>query len=409
MTALPSAAPRTVHEPAPANARWVTMLCWLAIMLDGFDAVVLGAVMPTLLADADFGLTKATGTTVATIGLVGMMIGALTMGRLTDRIGRRAVLMLAVSVFSLFTAACALAPDPTWLGILRFLAGVGLGGALPTAIAMVNEFTPPQRRGNATTVLMTGYHVGAVATAALGLVLLGPIGWRGMFVVGALPALVLVPLMWRRLPESGDYVAARDAQARVGMAEVLTPQFVRNSVAIWVTSFMGLLLVYGLNTWLPQIMRESGYALGAALQLLLVLNAGAVAGLLISGRVADAITPRTAAIVWFAGSAVFLALLVLRLPMAALYVLVFVTGAFVFSSQVLVYASTSASHPAHLRATAIGLSAGIGRTGAIAGPLLGGLLISSGHVHPWGFYAFAAVGVLGALGMLLTRNLAASR
>ena len=366
-------------------ARWVAPLCWIAVLLDGFDLVVLGAVIPSLLDYDAWGLSTGTITMISTFGLIGMTIGALVIGTLTDVIGRRRALLYAVAAFSILTLLCAIAPNPFIFGLLRFLAGVGLGGALPTALALVNEFSKKQGGGSASTMLMTGYHVGAVATAALALVVIEPFGWRAMFVVGALPAVVLIPLMLRYLPESPSYLLAHGKRAEAeeiaarydveleaaptseaGQAEAANPvralfssKFLRNSIAIWITSFMGLLLVYGLNTWLPTIMREAGYNLGASLTFLLILNAGAVVGLLIAGGVANRIGPRTAAIVWFAGAALFLALLSVKVSFG-IYVMVFLAGCFVFSAQVLVYAFTSANHPPQIRATALGWSAGVG-------------------------------------------------
>ncbi|RVW05237.1 MFS transporter [Rhodococcus xishaensis] len=418
----------TIERPVmrrTTSALWVAPLCWAAILLDGFDLVVLGTVIPSIL-DGNWNVGIGTLTTITTLSLVGMTIGALTIGTLTDIIGRRRVLIFAVTAFSFLTLLCALAPNPFLFGLFRFLAGIGLGGALPTALALVNEFSKKQGGGSASTLLMTGYHVGAVATAALALVLIDPFGWQSMFVAGALPAIVLVPLMIRYLPESPAYLLSRGrhAEAEAIATEcgltletrpaatvpapsqparmLFTPKFLRNSISIWVTSFMGLLLVYGLNTWLPTIMREAGYDLGAALTLLLVLNAGAIVGLLIAGGVADRIGPRTACIVWFAGAALFLALLSIKVSFG-IYILVFLAGCFVFSAQVLVYAYTSASHPASIRATALGWSAGIGRIGAICGPLLGGLLLDAGVAVPWGFYAFALVGLIGLVAMSTSR------
>jgi MFS family permease len=335
-----------------------------------------------------------------------------------------------VAAFSLLTLLCAFAPDAAVFGLLRFLAGIGLGGCLPTAIAMVNEFTRAGRSGRATTTIMTGYHVGAVATAALAIVVVDSIGWRWMFVIGALPALVLVPLMLRHLPESAGYLLAHGRRAeaeevarRHGLQLETTPAvaphtgeesaagaaatvrmlftagWLRNTVAIGVTSFMGLLLVYGLNNWLPTIMREAGYELGDSLAFLLVLNVGAIVGLLVAGTVADRVGARTAGIAWFASGALFLALLSVRLPTAGLYVMCFLTGCFVFSAQVLVYAFVSANHPPQVRATALGWSAGAGRIGAIVGPVVTGALVTAGVAFPWGFYVFAVVGVLGALAL----------
>ncbi|SDN94824.1 MFS transporter [Lentzea jiangxiensis] len=368
--------------------KWVLPLCWTAVLLDGFDLVVLGTVIPTLLQEGV--LTTASASAVSTAGLVGMMLGALVIGTITDVIGRRKVMICAVAGFSVFTLACAVAQDATTFGVFRFLAGLGLGGCLPTAIALVNEARPRQG-GRATTLVMTGYHVGAVITALLGIVLIPDLGWRSLFVVGALPALVLVPLMVKHLPET----VARKAPAREAVGSLFKPGLRKATIAFWVASFMGLLLVYGLNTWLPQIMRSAGYELGTALALLLTLNIGAVVGLLIAGAVADRIGVRPAAVGWFGAAVVFLALLSIKLPGAGVYVAVFSAGCFVFSAQVLVYAYAGRVYEEN-RATGIGWAAGVGRLGAISGPLLGGALLTAGLAHPWGFYAFALVAALGA-------------
>ncbi|WP_433264504.1 MFS transporter [Actinosynnema sp. CS-041913] len=376
------------------SGRWVLPLSWAAVLLDGFDLVVLGTVLPVLLQDREWGLTQASASVVSTVGLVGMMVGALAIGTVTDVIGRRKVLIFAVAGFSVFTALCAVAPSVEVFGLLRFLAGLGLGGCLPTAIALVTEFSSPDRRGRATTWIMTGYHVGAVVTALLGIVVIPSLGWRALFVLGAAPALVLVPLMLRHLPESRSF---RAAPVKDIVGSLFKPGLVRATVAFWVASFMGLLLVYGLNTWLPQIMRSAGYPLGAALGLLLTLNIGAVIGLVIAGAVADRVGVRPATILWFAASAVALGLLSVRLPGVGVYAAVLVAGCFVFSAQVLVYAYVGRVYDDRNRATGLGWAAGIGRIGAICGPLLGGALLTAGIAYPWGFYAFAVVAALGAL------------
>ncbi|MDB6453020.1 MFS transporter [Falsirhodobacter sp. 20TX0035] len=405
-----------------ARAGWVVTLCWIAVVLDGFDLVVLGALIPTLTGSAAPFMTGGEATFIATIGLVGMMIGALSIGAATDRFGRRQALIWTVAAFSLLSALCGMAQTPTQLAVLRFLAGIGLGGCLPTAIAMVTEFSRG-RAGRASTTVMTGYHVGAVSTALLALLLLPVAGWRAMFVAGALPGLILVPLMLRHLAESPAYLLAQGRRAEAeriarahgivltgpeaGAAKASTRTLfeagrLKTTLAIWVTSFMGLLLVYGLNSWLPALMVAADYGLERGLWLLLLLNLGAICGLVVAGQVGDRIGLKRAAVIWFAAGAVLLAFLSWKMPVGLLYPAVFLTGCFVFSAQVLVYAYTAAHHPAGVRATAIGMSAGVGRLGAIAGPLIGGTLVSMGLGHPWGFYIFALVGVVATLAMGLT-------
>ncbi|MER6945331.1 aromatic acid/H+ symport family MFS transporter [Nonomuraea sp. NPDC000554] len=380
--------------------RRVLLLCWSAILLDGFDLVVLGTVLPALLRDHVWGLTPAVASVIGTVGLVGMILGSLVTGTVNDIIGRRRALVAAVAVFSVFTALCAAAPSAALFGTFRFLAGLGLGGALPTAITLVADHTSGERRGRASTVLMTGYHVGAMLTALLGIVVIPSAGWRVMFVIGALPSLVLVPLMLKLLPESAAASAGKPANP---VGPLFRGGLLRATLAFWLTSFMGLLLVYGLNTWLPEIMRQAGYPLGAALGLLLVLNLGAIAGLLAAGNVADRAGLRRTLLGWFAAAAVFLALLSVPLPVVALYTAVFLAGVFVFSAQVLVYAYVNARYPDAIRGTALGWVAGVGRLGAVCGPVLGGAMLTAGIAYPWGFYAFALVAALGAAAITIVR------
>ncbi|WP_020669360.1 MFS transporter [Amycolatopsis nigrescens] len=391
--------------PPDTSARnWVLPLCWAAVLLDGFDLVVLGTVLPVLLRDHVWGLTPGTASAISTVGLLGMMLGALAIGTVTDVIGRRKALILAVTAFSAFTALCALSPSAWVFGLLRFLAGLGLGGCLPTAITLVTEYARGGKSSSATTTIMTGYHVGAVLTALLGIAVIPGLGWRAMFVIGAAPALLLVPLMLKYLPESLSFQERAKAPAsREVVSGLFSGGRLRATIAFWVASFMGLLLVYGLNTWLPEIMRQAGYPLGAALSLLLTLNVGAVVGLLVAGFVADRAGVRRSTIGWFVAAAVFLSLLSVRLPSFGLYVAVFLAGFFVFSAQVLVYAYIGRTYPAANRATGLGWAAGVGRIGAISGPLLGGALLTAGIAYPWGFYAFAVVGALGAVAITAGR------
>jgi MFS family permease len=377
----------------------VAPLCWSTIALEGFDLVVLGVVIPSLLKEPSWGLNPGTTALIATVGLVGVMVGALTVGPITDLVGRRRAMIGTVVAFSVLTLACAFAPDPWTFGVLRFLAGIGLGGVLPVGLAMVNEHARDGRAGSATTTMMTGYHAGAVLASLLGILVIPALGWRPMFVIGAALAVLLLPALVLRLPESHVFEAERGKRRDNPVAVLFEPGYRRATLAFWLASIMGLLLVYGLNTWLPQIMIAAGYDLRNSLALLLVLNVGAVLGLLVAGQVANRIGTRTAALIWFVLAAVFLALLTVRLPGAGIYVTVLLAGVFTFSSQVLVYAYVGQRYPDSARATALGASSGVGRIGAIAGPLVTAPLLAAGIAFPWGFFVFAAVAAIGAAGV----------
>jgi MFS family permease len=384
------------------------VLCWVAVALDGFDLVVLGAVIPVLSATGALGFTDASLTTASTIGLVGVGIGAVLIGPLTDRWGRRLPLIACITVFSLLTMAVGLAQNVTQFTVLRFLAGLGLGACLPTALAYMSEHARAGRNGSAVTRMMTGYHVGAVATALLALWVIDAWGWESMFLIGGLAGLMVVPLMWARLPESQTYLDAKARRsdgtdggpARVRSSDVARSPYLRVSIGLWVASFMGLLLVYGLNTWLPKIMGEAGYSITAGTGLLLVLNLGAVIGLLVAGSVSDARGNKPSVLLWFGLAAVFLAVLSIQMASTVLvYAVVLLAGVFVFSAQVLVYAFVGHLYPPEIRGTALGMAAGVGRVGAIVGPFLGGALVTAGIAYPWGFYAFAIAALLAVLAL----------
>lgn len=391
-------------ESATRHRRWPLVLCWIIVALDGFDLVVLGTVIPTLLSTRELGFDAAAATAVATAGLVGVGVGALLVGPLADRYGRRSALAVCVSVFSALTLAVAVAPNVFVFGLFRAISGLALGACLPVTLAYVTDRLPSGKAGRATTLTMTGYHAGAVLTALIALAVIPD--WRILFVVGGIAGLATVPLILFSLPESRRTATAAP-QPTVG--RLVERRYVTISIGVWVASFMGLLLVYGLNTWLPQLMRDAGYGATDSLGLLLTLNAGAVTGLVIAGVVADRSGTKRVAMAWFVLSAALLAVLSVRLDSVTLvYAAVFVTGVFVFSAQVLIYAFVTQLYPPEIRGTALGFAAGIGRLGAIVGPAVTGTLVSLGLAYPGGFYVFAVTALLavGAIAIIPVRTVA---
>ncbi|WP_439381619.1 MFS transporter [Amycolatopsis lexingtonensis] len=390
---------------SPVRPVWTAVLCWLTVLLEGYDLVALGATIPTLLKSGYLGFTAAGATLVATVSLIGVAVGAACLGPLTDRFGRRGMLIGSVLLFSLFTLLTPLAPNVATFGIFRFVAGLGLGACMPVALTVMSENLPARRRASASTLTMTGYHVGAVLTSVLALVVAGD--WHWLFYGGGAVGLLVVPLMWVKLPESAAYLAAREdpSTERVGLRDLLGARFRRVSIAVWTGSFMGLLLVYGLNTWLPQLMRTAGCPISTSITLLLVLNIGAVLGLVLAGTIADRFGIRPIARIWFGAGAVLLAALSLRIANAFLLnTVVLLTGVFVFSAQVLIYGYVAQVFPARLRGTALGLTSAVGRLGSILGPFVTGALVTAGVAYPWGFYFFAVVAALGLGAVLALRG-----
>jgi len=391
--------------PSQHRSKWPVWLCWLAMVLDGFDLVVLGTVIPTLIKTHELGFDAVGATWAATISLVVVGAGALFIAPLSDRFGRRRLLVACVLWFSIFTIAVVFAPNVAVFCVFRLLAGLGLGACLPAALAYMNDYAPAGTAGKSTTRTMTGYHAGAVATSFLALMLIPD--WRMMFIVGGLAGIALAPFLWFKLPETLPSAAAsateagEPAAARTGFRDLARKPYPLVALAIAAASFMGLLLVYGLNTWLPQLMAGAGYTVSTGLVLLLVLNVGAVVGLVIAGILADKHGTKKVVLLWFGLSAVFLAVLSVKIQSELLLNLaVFVTGVFVFSAQVLVYAWVSQLFPAALRATALGFAAGVGRLGAIMGPAVTGTLVAANIAYPWGFYVFAAAAAIAVVALV---------
>ena len=377
-------------------------LCFGAIVFDGYDLIVYGSAVPALLQYQPWDLTPAQAGVIGSYALFGMFLGAIASGTLTDLIGRRRLFIASLTWFSLMMVLVATAPDPWSLGLFRFLAGLGFGGIPPTAIALVVEIAPAARRHLINGLMLCGFPIGGVLAALLAILLLEPAGFRTLFAVGALPLVTLVPLAIWLLPESPSFERRRGAgRTRGGVAQLVKGRAAAATALFVVANFCGFLLVFGLNTWLPQLMRGAGYELGSALAFLLVLNVGAIAGGLGGSALADRYGSRWVATVLFAAAVLALALIAVPLPTVVLYLLVFVAGAATTGNQIVVYGYVAAHYPPARRATALGLSSGIGRLGAVTGPLLGGSLLAAGFGLGWNVGVFALVAVVGAVACAL--------
>ncbi len=415
----------------------VLALCFVTIVFDGYDLVVYGSTVPTLIAYEGWNLDTGSAGLIGSLALVGMLLGTLSVGLITDRFGRRRIMIGSIAWFSICMLATAFAPNEIVFGALRFLTGIGLGGVVPTCIALTVEFAPKGRRQIANAVMFSGYSVGGVSAALLAIALLPETDFRVLYALGALPLITLLPIVVRYLPESVSYLAAtgreaeaRDVAARHGlvyddvvaptptttaattgtaaaavdtappmssMRELFTPRWRRSTFLFAAANFCGLLLVYGLNTWLPQIMRSAGFALGSSLAFLLVLNLGAIVGAISASFVADRIGVQKVVTASFALACVAIFLISLNLPAGLLFLLVAVAGLGSVGTQILVGGFCATHYPQKLNATALAWSLGVGRIGAICGPLLGGLIAGWAFGYQVNFYAFAVVAVLGAV------------
>ncbi|MCF7549554.1 MFS transporter [Pseudonocardia sp. WMMC193] len=407
------------------SSRTVVATCLAITILDGFDLLVFGAALPVLLETRQWGMTAASAGVVGSLSLFGMLFGALVIGYLTDLLGRRPMLLACTACFALFTGLCAIAPSMEVFGALRFLAGLGFGGALPTLIALTMEYVRMERRQFANGVIQTGFPLGGAIVSVTAIFLLPTLGWRALFVLGGVLGLVLLAVAWRNLPESMAFLAARGrhdearalaerydlpATAESAIAVSGTPVAKRQSpiaalfapglraatILFPLISICGLLVGYGMQTWTPQILRSTGYDLGSALTFMLMFNLGCIGGALFLNYSAGRWGPRSTIAGGFLLGAASVAVLSMG-PPQALALLIMVVIGFCTGAQPAVYGFAGVYYPAAVRGTALGLAAGLGRLGGVAGPVMAGLIMGSAAGSTGVFLAFAAVGVLAAV------------
>ena len=414
-----------------STVRWVVAIAAIALIFDGYDLVVYGTIVSTLLGDpTQLGeIGPATAGMLGSWALFGVMVGALVTGAVGDYLGRRKIMITGIVWFSIGMGLTSLANSVMVFGTLRFATGLGVGALVATAGAVVAEFAPKGKRNYYNAVVYSGVPVGGVLASLLAIVLMDHVGWRGLFLIGATPLLFLLPMALSKLPESPEWLMARGrteeaqrASIRTGVpisapapalgAHVLAPipadtkigfralasrKYALPTLLLGLMSFAGLLLTYGLNTWLPQIMSQFGYGKSYSLSFLLVLNAGAVFGGLIASVGADRIGAKRVVSTTFFLAAVAMVMLTLQLPFTILLALVAVAGVGTIGTQVLIYGFVSNYYNSSARGAGVAWCAGFGRLGGIFGPLIGGLLMAAGVENEIAFYVFSAVAIVGAL------------
>lgn len=415
----PRANDAAFSPPVPRRqAIMAIIVCWLLVVFDGYDLIVYGTVQSSLLAEPGWGLDAASLGTVGSMAFIGMMIGALLAGRISDALGRRKTILACAITFSILTIACAFAPNAWVFGALRLFAGIGLGGLVPSANAMVAELVPPKWRSSIATLMMSGVPIGGSLAALLGIPIIPAFGWPAMFLVAAIALFVVVPLGFKYLPETlpSEEEQRKEAETSgttsgptvTGFASLLRAPYLGISLMFAAATLATLFAWYGLGTWLPNLMERAGYDLGSALTFALSLNLGAVIGSIVTAWAGDRFGPVSAGAAAAALAGVALLVLVASPPVWVVYVVLVLAGVGTHGTQCLIIAAVANHYPNHMRGTALGWALGVGRLGAVAAPQVGGLLLAMGLGTNSNFIAFA-VGALLAGVLLLIIALRSSR
>jgi MFS transporter, AAHS family, benzoate transport protein len=408
----------------------LTLLFWCALIIifDGYDLAVVGIALPSIM--RDMGVQATSAGFMVSSALFGMMLGAVFLGTVADRIGRVPAIVICLLLFSVFTAAAGLTRDPLMFGAARFLAGLGIGGVMPNVVAQMTEYSPRKMRSTMVTLMFSGYSVGGMLAALIGKGMIEQYGWPSVFLAAGVPA-ILAPVIWRRMPESLAFLVRNEKR---GTLKQLLPKinahyvpqeqdtFVlagkgaltgspveqlfangrgMSTVMLWIAFFMCLFMVYALSSWLTKLMAGAGYSLGSALTFVLVLNFGAMIGAIAGGWLADRFNIKHVLIVMYGLSAISIALLGVKVPAFLLFFLVGLAGASTIGTQIVTYAFAGQFYPTAMRSTGIGWASGVGRSGAILAPIVIGFLVSKALPLQQNFIAIAIPGLVAMIAVCL--------
>lgn len=396
----------------------IVMLCFLVVAIDGFDTAAIGFIAPAI--RADWHLAAAQLAPLFGAGLGGLMVGAFVFGPLADRFGHKSVLMASVLFFGLASLASAWSGSLWTLVALRFLTGLGLGGAMPNAITLTSEFCPERRRSFLVTTMFCGFTVGSALGGLASAGLIDAFGWRSVLIVGGAAPILLTVLLAQMLPESvrflvvankprervaailrriapatdlrdATYAIAEQRSAASPVSHLFKPQLLRGTLLFWVTFFMSLLVIYLLSSWLPTLLRSTGMSLRTAALVTTMFQVGGTVGAIVLGWLMDRINPHYVLAASYALAGVFVAAIgsLASTPWAA-SIAIFLAGFCVSGSQVGANALSASFYPTDCRATGVSWANGVGRLGSVLGSVGGAAMLSMNLGMPT---LFAVIGV----------------
>jgi MFS transporter, AAHS family, 4-hydroxybenzoate transporter len=404
------------------------VLCALCLIMDGFDVQVIGFVAPEI--TREWNVAPSALGPVLGAGNFGVLIGALLFTMVADKIGRRPVLVWSTLFFSVMMLLTAMASSVEQLLALRFVTGIGLGSVIPNATALIGEYSPKRLRVTLMMSITVGFTAGAAFGGFIAAWLIPLFGWRSVFQFGGAVPLVIALLMWVWLPESMQILILRkkateaarrylrqvNPAASVGDGELVVTEESREGVPashlfrdgrmagtllLWFANFMNILLIYSLSGWMPTVARGAGYPTSTAVLAGTVLQVGGTLG--------------TWAFAWLIARLTFIPVLVGSFFVACLsiaivgwslgtpttlMVVMFVAGWCTIGAQPGLNALSATFYPTYLRSTGVGWGLGIGRIGAIVGPIIGGQLLAQQWTPTALFYVAAIPAAAAAVGTL---------
>lgn len=381
-------------------------LCILVAVLDGFDTQTIGMLAPSIA--VSLGVPVKSFGPVFSAGLIGMLLGAITLGPLADRYGRKTMIVFSCVLFGSLSLGTAYVTTLEQLFWLRLLTGVGLGGALPNAIALASEYAPQRYARTTVTTLMCGMPLGAVLGGAVSAALLPRAGWHAVFIVGGVLPLAVAVLIALIMPESARFLIARgrdlsrlaqimqriapellgdehyraaDTTRRTGGVPIrllFTEGRALGTVLLWIPYFLNLVVLYFIVSWMPAVLLGARQPASAGIAAITAFSVGGVLSSVIQGALMNRFGARRVLLCELLACAALMLVLGTWPEDYALVVAVsFAIGAVVQGAQAGFNALAAEIYPTHMRATGVGGAVGIGRIGSISGPVLGGVLLAA--------------------------------
>jgi AAHS family 4-hydroxybenzoate transporter-like MFS transporter len=420
-----------LNEHPFSGFQWLIFaMCFVVVLLDGFDTAAIGFIAPSLV--GEWHISRPALAPVLSAALFGLAFGALAAGPLSDRLGRRLLLIVSVTVFGLACLASAWSANLFQLTVLRFVTGLGLGAAMPNAVTMMSEYCPDNRRATLTNLMFCGFPLGAAFGGFLAAWMIPHFGWRSVLVLGGVTPLVLAVLLMIVMPESVRYMVAKHhpvekiraaltrvsssaaratafimteqaarTNAKGGLSVVLSRSYVVGSVMLWLAYFMGLVIFYASINWMPILFKEAGLSPQRATLISALFPLGGV-GAVLFGMLMDRFNPNRVIAAGYALTAVTVYAIGQSIgDVGWLMVSVFAAGILMNTAQSSMPALAAAFYPTQGRATGVAWMLGIGRFGGIAGSFLVAELTRRQFTFAGIFTVIAVAGLIACVALLI--------
>ena len=405
-------------------------LCFFLNMLDGFDITSMAIVASSV--GGELSLAADQIGWIFSFALAGMMAGAMLLAPVSDTIGRRKLIIFAVVLVGVSVLFTAWANSLAEFIILRFLAGIGAGAMLASQATLADEYSPSQYRTLSVAIVTSGYPAGAMMTSVVGSYIMPEFGWRGMFWFGGGLTLTMVVVAWLLLPESLKFLiekrpanaldrinnilrklgkntldampqAAEQASTpNIGivgsMRKLIAPEFRAKTLELWAAMFLGFASLYVLMSWIPKLMEDTGFAATDGRRAFFLMNLGAIIGVYLLGILSTRfrLTNLIAAFFLATGIGMFV-FAASPAELKLLLTLIFFIGLFQQGGFTAMYSVAAKVYPTEIRSTGIGWAVGLGRSGAVVGPVIAGYLIAGGLDMSGNFIVFAIPMLLAAI------------